>query len=328
MGEEENRRSPDKNGCRPAPLASYIFLHPAMRFLTSPLLLSAYLLLYCLVVMLIWRWRVNRRQERPPFPDKLLRAPGETLRRKLDDFDTALGATLLGNALFPVIVLAAGYSAVALLPSRASWLIPLTLVLAIAALVICSRRLMRVLEQRRNHYLGYFGERYAGEFIEQLRARGCRVFHDVPAGEKNSPFNIDHVVAGRTGVFAIETKTRRKGRAAPGRADYKITFDGHRIIYPWGADAHGLAQARDRALWLEHHLQTLLGAHRLRVTPVLTFPGWLVTQTNAAPLESPVCVLNPKQIPQHIETQPASLTEAQVDLIARQLEARCRDVEF
>lgn len=299
-----------------------------MHFLANPLLLSAYLLLYCLVVMLIWRWRVNRRQERPPFPDKLLRAPGETLRRRLDDFDSVLVATLLGNTLLPVIVLAAGHGAAALLPGGAPWIIPATLALAAAALVVCSRRLMRVLGRRRNHYLGYFGERYVGECLEQLRPAGHRIFHDVPGGDGETAFNIDHVVVGRGGVFAIETKTRRKGRAEGGKAGDRITFDGHRIIYPWGADTHGLAQARDHARWLEQHLQPLAGDDGLSVTPILTFPGWLVTPTNTAPIESPVCVLAPRQIAHHIETRPGCLTEDQAGRIARQIEARCRDVEF
>ena len=42
-----------------------------------------------------------------------------------------------------------------------------------------------------------------------------------------------------------------------------------------------------------------------------------------------VVVLNPKELPAAIESRPAVAHDAtQIDLIARQLDARCRDVEF
>jgi len=49
----------------------------------------------------------------------------------------------------------------------------------------------------------------------RLMADGYRVYHDVPAEEKGAKVNIDHVVVGPTGLFAIE-RNRRKGRARLG----------------------------------------------------------------------------------------------------------------
>jgi hypothetical protein len=57
----------------------------------------------------------------------------------------------------------------------------------------------------RKAHLGYYGERAVGEQLENLLARGYRVFHDVPAvGSK--PFNLDHVAVGKTGVAVLETR--------------------------------------------------------------------------------------------------------------------------
>mgnify|MGYP000447730379 CR=1 FL=1 len=50
---------------------------------------------------------------------------------------------------------------------------------------------------------------FVAEALAPLTVDGCRIFHDVPA----AAFNLDHVIVGPTGVFALETKTRRAGPA-------------------------------------------------------------------------------------------------------------------
>ena len=42
--------------------------------------------------------------------------------------------------------------------------------------------------------------------LEDLRAQGYAVFHDIPG----DGFNVDHALIGPAGIFAIETKTRAK----------------------------------------------------------------------------------------------------------------------
>lgn len=83
-----------------------------------------------------------------------------------------------------------------------------------------------------------------GEELNQLMLTGCRVFHDVP----NDPYgNIDHVLVASSGVYAIETKTRRKKEAA-GKDAHKVTFDGHLLRFGDGPQEHEcLDQARQQA---------------------------------------------------------------------------------
>ncbi len=272
-------------------------------------------------------WRKKTRKERSPFPDntKLLRGPGETLRKKLAELDeqllhnffTALLAPLLvGLALAWIATRFSGASAIA-------WLAIIAVAL-LASLVFSIRRLAAGLDRWRNTWLGCFGERIVAESIEPLKAEGFRIFHDIPAGDAQAPFNLDHVLVGPSGVFAIETKTRRKGRARAGFAEHQIIYDGQVLAYPWGEDRHGLDQALRQARWLEQHLATLLG-QPTPVQPILTFPGWMViTRARGA-----VTVLNPKQIPAAVALRGAPvLDEQQIDLVARQLDARCRDVEY
>jgi hypothetical protein len=148
------------------------------------------------------------------------------------------------------------------------------------------------------------------------------VFHDIPAEAGGHKFNIDHVAVGTAGVFAIETKTRRKGRVPPGFEEHKVAYDGRQLIWPWGEDDFGLRNAEDRARWLTDWLNKMTGLG-ITAKPVLVLPGWYVVAKGIGT----VTVLNQKQLAGAIlRAQPGVLTGEQVDLIARQLDAVCRDV--
>jgi hypothetical protein len=217
----------------------------------------------------------------------------------------------------------------------AGWIQPvlagLGVVTFIVLIVAMARRSLAIIERRRNTNLGYFGERIVAEHLEPLKAAGHRVLHDVPAGDAPAgsttpPFNLDHVVIGPAGVFAIETKTRRKGRTRVGFMAHEIIYDGRALSYPWGEDRHGLDQALRQAEWLATHLERELG-RPVPVRPLLVFPGWMIIRKAAGA----VAVLNPRELPAAIMpsgSRPEALDSAIVDLIARQLEARCRDVEL
>lgn len=156
-----------------------------------------------------------------------------------------------------------------------------------------------------------------------LADSGYRVYHDVPAEAGGARFKIDHVVLGPRGVFAIETKTRRKGRARSGYEAHKVGYDGEQLIWPWGEDESCLAKTRDRARWLGGCLNRMTGLG-LSPVPVLVLPGWYVVLKGLGD----VIVVNHKQLPGAILRQPgAGQTAEQISLIARQLDARCRDVK-
>ncbi len=272
-------------------------------------------------------WRRRGRKDRAPFPEnaKLLRGSGESLRRKLIALDEKSTLEFLFAFTLPLLVgIILAWVAVHLSGSTQLIALGIALLGLIASLIFVTRRLVAGIDMWRNVNLGYFGERIVGEALEPLKAAGFRVFHDVPAGDDKSPFNIDHVIVGPSGVVAIETKTRRKGRARSGFAAHEIIYDGQVLAYPWGEDRHGLDQALRQAHWLQTWLGQLLGDN-IPVQPILTFPGWMViTRARGA-----VTVLNPKQIPAAVALRGAPvMTADQIDLIARQLEARCRDVEF
>jgi len=286
--------------------------------------LVAYILIYFSVVGGLWIWRVKRRSERTPVVEKLLRTPGEEQRRELSAFDDVLLLHLTGTALIPLLLLVLGLWATNAVTGAYQILAHIILLVLLGTvLYFAARWLMKIMDQRYDFRIGYFGEREVGEIVDSLRLKGFQVFHNVPASEAMPFFKLDHVVIGSSGVFAIQTKSRTRGLPRPGFAEHKIIFDGQKIVYPWGDDFQGLELARDRAIWLESWLGQILG-RQVPVQPILAFPGWWVEEHAI----NTVRVLNPKQIPAVVIRNTPMLTEEQVELISRHMEARCRDVEF
>jgi hypothetical protein len=301
-----------------------------------------YLGLFAGTVALLVVLRARSSQERTPFPDntRLLRAPGESLRRRLVELDEKL----LDQFVLTIGLPAVAYGALLYLsaqlradhPYLALTLVWLGLAGLLAAFYTGARRLIGLIDLRRNLRLGYFGERVVAEHMEPLKAAGHRIFHDIPAGDppagsSTAPDNIDHIVVGPAGVFAIETKTRRKGRARVGFMAHEIIFDGTNLAFPWGEDRHGLDQAHRQAEWLARFLAGQTG-RTVPVHALLVFPGWTILRKG----RSPVHVLAPRELPAFIARPPSEhtgfvvppLDPAAIDLVARQLEARCRDVEL
>jgi len=296
----------------------------------SPLLyIFGFLALFtgiCVVALFI---RQRGRQDRAPFPEntRLLRAPGESLRRKLAQMDESFDTLFAAACLLPLLLASGTAALLTLVFSAQHWLtFAAVAIVSISPGTYLSRRLLALADRRRNTALGYFGELAVAEALDPLKATGHRVFHDVPGdGPAGKAFNLDHVVVGPAGVFAIETKTRRKGRARTGFMAHEIIYDGRALSYPWGEDTFGLDQARRQSEWLAGFLQQQLG-RTVPVTPLLVFPGWFIIRKGLGPVN----VLNPHELPAAIESRNAvpALDPAALDLISRQLEARCRDVEL
>lgn len=281
---------------------------------------------------------LSARDKRRPFPtdEKLLREAGHSLRLKLAELDRSLTRQILVLILVGISPLM-NLTTWSAKTGSSGWLDWLTFSVLILTIGLALVTVIRYANRRRNTTLGLFGERIVAEHLEPLKLSGHRVFHDVPAGDPPAvsaaaPFNLDHVVVGPSGVFAIETKTRRKGRTRVGFMAHEIIYDGRALAYPWGEDQYGLEQAARQSAWLAQFLQNQLG-RPIPVQPLLVFPGWMIIRKG----RGPVNVLNPKELPTAIERPAPSghtgfvvpaLDPATIDLVARQLEARCRDVEL
>ena len=295
----------------------------------NELILLGYLALFLASVAALLWWQRSQRKTRLPFGEelKLLRAPGETqlgLVRKREE-DSVYW--LLFAAGLPATVAWVMLSVTLLLPTTLQLGgAAVTLVAVVAFFYFSAKWFAGKTKEIGNRYLGYFGERLVAEHLEPLKARGWRIFHDVPGTANGHAFNLDHVAVGPSGAFVIETKTRRKGGARPGFDDHKVYFDGHALVWPWGEDNHGLEQTERNAVWLADTLLSETGEH-IPVTPILTLPGWWVEmKPSRAPRRCRVT--NPTGLAEFLPGGARVLAQAQIEAIAAKLEARCRDVAY
>jgi hypothetical protein len=219
-----------------------------------------------------------------PF-DETKRLPGHSLSQRADEqretFTTWLSITVIA-ALFPWLVFT--------LTGGEAIIIPL-LMGALSA-PFCLWKMWSAYKPLPNWWLGIRGEQYVGAELDAIQNDDVKVFHDLVITDPKGNWNIDHVIVSRAGLFAVETKTRRK-KVAVSSPRHKLSFDGHKVNFPDGSyDTGSVKQAIRQAQWLEKQAMDWSGGIAIPVAPVLTFPGWWVDITG----KGEVAVLNPKQI--------------------------------
>ena len=176
-------------------------------------------------------------ETREPFTELPLRPPGESLRLKLEKLNEEFDETLT----FGFGIGAMSALVVIFTPAQTST-IGLTVVGISAALgyLWFGRKLLRLQREFWRNRLGYMGERAVGEELNQLLTAGFRVFHDIPFDR----FNINHVLVGPQGVFAVETKARRKRVPEAGKVDAKVKVDGNTLHFSHWSDSTSIEQAQ------------------------------------------------------------------------------------
>src|SRR6266699_3891365 len=156
-----------------------------------------------------FRWWSELAAPRWPIRKKLLRSPGESLRRNLEQLNEYL---IYSVAVFLLV------------PMLFAWQAPIfTSAWAIVCLAglmgLCALPGLLVLRLYRSYALGLRGKRAVGEELNQLMLDGCHVFHDYPAGRD---WTIDHIVVAPSGVYSIETRTRRNRNGAKGEKPHEV----------------------------------------------------------------------------------------------------------
>lgn len=281
-------------------------------------LIPAALFLSSLCVPLgIMLWiRYQRRHRRGPLNYQMLRAPGESNSRRIEQLNTDIDMYFTFSGVVPLLCYA-GYLTtryVALTPAP-----PLPfLVIATGVVAYYGVRLYRLIKRRNQELLGLDCERAVGQELNQLMLDGYRVYHDF----RGRGFNIDHIVIGENGVFAVETKGRPKPVRGRGREDARVVYDGQMLQFPTWREKRPIDQAKRQAGWLSEWLGKAVG-EPVAVRPVLALPGWLVERRNQNFL-----IYNGKN-PQFLGkiNGTAPLSPEMVQRIAFQVEQRCRDVE-
>lgn len=267
-------------------------------------------------VGVIWIVRQFDRDKnrKSPVTRKVCRHPGYSLAKRIEDLNDDVGMWLMCLLFVPAVTMGlSGLDYFEAAGAVGRWALGTVYVggvgLAIFRLVVVGRRLT---DARR----GLRGEQVVGYQLAELHRHGFHVYHDYPIDHGN----IDHVVVGPPGVFAIETKYKRKSKTD--KEGHKLGFDAHEIRFPDSRTSEPLEQAARQAKALRKHLDDILG--RLPVTPVVVYPGWYVSRLSS---EAPVQVMNDVLLLSHLPSLPRMLDDATVRRIALRMEDRCRDVE-
>lgn len=130
-------------------------------------------------------------------------------------------------------------------------------------------KIRRSIRHAQRYALGAEGERSVADMLHDLGRFGYVALHDIDTGMGN----IDHVLVGPGGVFAIETKTRTKTRA---QGKNQIRSNGEVVSINDGPfDDAPVRQARRNATWLGTHLREA-GERDLYVIAALLYPEWWV----------------------------------------------------
>ncbi len=279
---------------------------------------TAVLLFIPTVFVFIKVWRMKRRiraERAEPFNELPLRPAGESLRLKIEEIGDEQSGLLFGMMLAPIL----GFTVLQALLHGAykAYSFPIALLIASLGAFLSARKLIPLTRTLWQYRLGFDGERAVGEELTQLLAEGYRVFHDLPFEN----FNIDHVIVGPSGVYAVETKTRRKPKEDGKKAGHRVEFDGNFLTFEkLGRDTRAVAQAKANAQALSQWLSGETG-ERIAVRGIVTIPGWWVDDST----QHPVWVLNPKRIRVFI-TRPAesALPQKRVNQLVYKLTERCR----
>lgn len=253
-------------------------------------------------------------ETRSPLKDKPLRNPGQSVREQRFDlfYDKLLGPGLLVTVF---ILWAANEWIRYWFPSPPKpWIATF---FAGAVVIYAIWQVSRTWPKIRMLKLAEDGEKAVGQLLENLRASGYSVFHDLVGTD----FNVDHVIIGPAGAFTIETKTWNK----PGKGSPKITFDGETLLAAgWEPDRNPVIQAKAQASWLQRLLAESTGK-TLPVRPVVVFPGWYIEDSRAS--RKDLWVLEPKALSAFLANEPGVVSVEDVKLASYHLSRFIREQE-
>lgn len=270
-------------------------------------------------VVRIARTRYHRKDRRNPLSKGMLRGPGHSLKEQLVDLQWDLMTYIAITTPLPLFVFGIwSIHQLAFETPRLEW--RWAILFGGAGVVFGAFKMVVLVKKIRNVRLGLEAETAIGQELDQLMKDGFSVYHDIP-GDK--AFNIDHVVVGPQGVFAVETKGRSKPVTSNEGEGHRVEYKDGRLIFPGWTEKAPLEQAKRNAEWLRKWLTSAVGAS-VSVKPVLMLPGWYI-ETKSRPN---VAVMNGTNCRAYFARQPDEpLTDQLVRQIVHQLDTRCRDVE-
>lgn len=252
--------------------------------------------------------------------EQLTRIPAYGLQQQIQDLQLDLIGSMMMGLMIVCFPFAVSSIQAHIAIGKFPWVYALT---GLMGLTYCSFKTWKNFSKLTKLRLGHTAEIATANELIGLQALGYQVFHDVQA----DGFNIDHLVIGKNGVFAIETKGRHKRNKdlrqtngnGNGKKGYEVFYKDGRLNFPSWTETKPIEQAQRQAQWVSQWLTKATGSP-VAATPALVFPGWYVTSQSKPPFP----ILNHKQLVGTIpKLKTQDLTQQQVDSIIYQVAQRC-----
>jgi Nuclease-related domain len=271
----------------------------------------------------LYLFRAFFRSKKRPSPSRpdFLRAPGQSAGQKIDDLNGKIERQAALLIALPLFLASIYLSHRYLYKTEINPILVQIVMLAGAGLgVYFLVRILKLIRERRMARLGYEDEIVVGRELDRLVLEGNHVYHDFPAEDAN----IDHIVVGRSGIFAVATGARLKKAAAVKRIDdATVEYNGKILMFPNGDDYNTIAHAERQAAWISEWISSAVG-QQIAARAIVALPGWFVKRTSP----DGISVVNPNQFPslfRHIK--PRVLSDEMITQIVSQIEQKCRDVK-
>jgi hypothetical protein len=289
------------------------FVHTLLSAIIPLSILSAYIFIFHLI-----RTRYGLKNRQSPLGEIVFRSPGQSLIKKIDNLNQDIGLNMALCISVP-LVLYASYVSHLHFYQDASGALSISLLggIGTAATIKYLIKTRKLLKHRRLIQLEYESTIVIGQELNRLVLEGYHIYHEIPADR----FNIDHLVVGRSGIFAVKTSARPNYKPGNDLQAATVEYNGKMLNFPDGDNYKIIEQAERQALWLSEWIGEATG-EPVAARAIVALPGWIVKRTSA----DGISVVNREQLSslfKHIK--PRTLPDDMISRIVHQLEQKCHD---
>jgi hypothetical protein len=284
------------------------------------------ILILILPAFLLFTWlmlstkKLQRRGRRSPINENILRTPGHSIRRIQVSKVMDLAGFMFGVMIVPFLGFTAyksGSSNFYVIASLTVFITAWFFILAVKVFGVAIR-LHQALD----------AETTTGQELNFLMRDGAWVFHDIPYQYGN----IDHVIVGAGGVFAVETKgiSKPTDNENSSSENSTVRIDRDELILPHARTGKPIQQAKTHAKWLRNEIQRRFGL-KVPVRAVVALPGWMIKHG----FDGDCWVVNPKRgnslrgavTKELMSEKDAQMISAWIDDLARSVVPKSKDLD-
>ncbi|MEJ2273547.1 MAG: nuclease-related domain-containing protein [Woeseiaceae bacterium] len=248
----------------------------------------------------------------PSFADSIMHEAAQRFRDELDRISGSQAIYLAGTLVF-IVLFASAYvlQAQNLFAGYPSWQLWLQTGFLLMAALVAGWRLSRTVFAYRQVRFMRDANVAVGHQLQKISTGANRIFHDV----RTSAGIVDHVLVGRTGIYAINVVPRR------GRRNGSAVLKDSYLSFSDSDDRTPIVDITASTARLEKEVGQLLG-HRIRVRSVIAVPGWNIGEQAS----QNHLLVNERTIPmlRGWRDQSDYLMDEDVEALQEELTTRCR----